>query len=188
MNKGVFEEHRKARITYDDHPDIADKIWMDKVNNIIYSHDPVRNSWLSSSRNHVIFFKKGRASGMCLPLSGTSLVESSLTTATTLNDEESLESLESIDKLFDIYMPGQKATIMGLFCRSDRGNHAQRFELRKNGECLYSFSYDGQHLFYINNSLNLELEPYDKVQLYVYKEKKPIKNTICRLETAWRYA
>ncbi len=185
MSKGVFEEHRKARITYGDSPDIADKIWMDKTNDLIYSYDSVRGVWLSSSRHHVIFYKKGRVSGMYLPLSTESLVETSL--ATTLLNTKNIDSIESLDSLLDVYIPGNYATIMSIFCRSQRGSLTQRFELRKNGQPFYNFSYGGQNLFYINNNLNLEMDPYDEIKLYIYKKKIALKNTVCRIETAWRY-
>lgn len=140
----------------------SDLFWLNPANKVIYSFDSVRNIWVSAHRSLFSFARKGNSDGMYLPLLG---------------------DLDSVD---DVYMPGSEATIISAFCRSVSGNVNKEFEIRVGGTSVYSFSYPGS-LTYNNNTLNIPIGIQDKVQVYVVKEGDNIKNTMCRLEVAWRY-
>jgi hypothetical protein len=85
-------------------------------------------------------------------------------------------------------MAGKSATIVGVFCRSKRGVKDMAFEIRKNGKTIFEFAYDGSGNFiYNNNELNLEIDSYDEIQIYVVKNNPGVVNTTCRLEISWRY-
>lgn len=149
-------------ISTGDNPVPSDLFWLNPANKVIYSFDSIRNIWVSAHRSLFSFARKGIADGMYLPLLG---------------------DLDSVD---DVYMPGSEATIVSAFCRSVSGNVNKEFEIRVGGTSVYSFSYPGS-LTYNNNTLNIPIGIHDKVQVYVVKPGSSVKNTMCRLEVAWRY-
>ena len=154
-------------------------IWLDPVSNSFYCFDPVRNSWLSSNKDYPLFSKTGSASGMYLPLVTDFSMSSS---ASAVGDASTTVSLD------DAYMPGKPSTITSIFCRSKRGAKDKQFAIKKNGGIIFTFEYDNSgDLIYNNSDLNLEIDSYDEIQIYVYKDKAGVVNTICRLEITWRY-
>ena len=162
MGKGLFTEHKRATIAFDTKPGINDRVWMDQSSGIIYNYDESRGIWLSASKHIFEFARKGASNGMYIPLLG---------------------DLDSID---DVYTTGKPAVITSIYCRSVKGNNEKEFELRKNGQSLFAFSYDNS-LEYNNNSLQFEIESIDEIQVYVSASGSSIRNTVCRVETAWRY-
>jgi len=163
MGKGIFYEHKKAQVTYDTQPATNDKVWIDQTSGIIYNYDGTRNVWLSTAKHTFEFARKGSAKGIYLPLLG---------------------DLEYSD---DVYMAGRQAAIIGIFCRSYSGENNAGFEIRINEEIVYEFYYNGTTRLYINNELDITIQPYDKIQVYVKKIGSGVTNTVCRIETAWRY-
>ena len=164
MGKGVFKEHTRIPVTFSSAPSVGDMVWIDQTTGIVYSYDATRGLWISAAKHIFEFARKGAADGMYIPLLGD------------LGDSE------------DVYMPGKTAVIISVFCRSKRGNSRKGFEIRKNGSLLYEFYYDGSdNRVYSNNVLNYNIEEYDKIQVYVKKEGTSVINTVCRIETAWRY-
>jgi len=163
MGKGIFHEHKRSQVTYDSSPSINDKVWIDQTSGIIYNYDDTRNEWLSASKHRFEVARKGSAKGVYLPLLG------------------------DLDYSDDVYMAGKKAVIVGVFCRSHSGDIDAGFEIRVNGSNVYEFYYNGVVRLYINNDLNFNIEQYDKVQVYVKQIGSGVNNTVCRIETAWRY-
>jgi hypothetical protein len=145
-------------------PTPGSKFWLQPLNNIVYCFDEVRDKWLSTNRNVFSFARKGNSRGMYIPLLG---------------------DLDAVD---DVYMPGKDSTIIGVFCKSNSGDESKGFEIRKNGTAIYTFSYDGSgSLTYSNSDLDLNINASDTIQVFVKKDGGNVINTICRIETAWRY-
>lgn len=161
--KGVFREHTTSNISYGEGPDVNDMIWIDNSTGIIYNYDSERASWLSSSRHTFEFARKGSAKGMYIPLLG------------------------DLDDIEDVYVAGKSAAIVSVFCRSRAGDKNMGFEIRKNGVSIYDFYYDGTSRLYSNDSLNFNLTLDDQIQVYVKLMGTGVLNTVCRIETAWRY-
>jgi len=163
MGKGLFKEHTRVAVTFDTKPALNDKVWIDQTTGLIYNYDNTREFWLSASKHRFEFARKGSANGMYIPLLGD------------LDDSE------------DVYMPAQESMVTSISCRSNSGNKDQGFEIRKNGSLLYEFYYDGTKRRYVNNSLSFSISVSDRIQVYVKKQGQGVKNTVCRVETAWRY-
>jgi len=162
MPKGQFSEHKRAIIGFDTTPALNEKVWMDQSTGIIYNYDASRSLWLSAAKHTFEFARKGASDGMYLPLLG---------------------DLDSVD---DVYTAGKAAVIISVYCRSKSGNNDKSFELRKNGQTIFNFSYDNA-LNYTNNNLNYTITSTDEIQVYVSSSGSSIRNTLCRIETAWRY-
>ncbi len=160
--KGCFEEHLKVPISFQDKPEVGDIVWMDRSTGIIYNFDNTRQLWLSTNKTSFEFARKGAADGMFLPLLG---------------------DLDAID---DAYVPGNKAIITSVICKSKTGNNEKLFDVFVNGSSVLNFNYDNKRL-YVNSNLNILIESEDEVQVYVNKGGSPVRNTSCRVETAWRY-
>jgi hypothetical protein len=164
MAKGIFQGHTKGLVAYGGQPTIGDILWIDPITNITYSYDAARNKWLSAEKPVFEYARKGAAKGIYLPLLG------------------------DLDDVDDVYMPNRSSTILGIFCRSKAGDLYADFELKKNSVTIYTFSYGGNtDRVFLTNSLNLNIEPMEKIQVYVAKSSTAITNTVCRVETAWRY-
>lgn len=164
MGKGVFEEHDRGTVNFGETPSIGELIWLDQTTGIIYNYDDTRDIWLSAAKHTFEFARKGASDGMYIPLLG------------------------DLDDSDDVYMAGKSAVIVSVFCRSKSGEESKGFEIRKNGNLLYEFYYNGSGtLVFINDELNYNIEVYDKIQVYTKKEGKAVNNTVCRVETAWRY-
>lgn len=164
MAKGIFQKHTTGLITYGGTPGVGDILWIDQTTNISYSYDTVRQKWLSTEKPVFEYARKGASKGVYLPLLG------------------------DLDDVDDVYMPSRPSTVLSIFCRSKSGDNEATFELRKSGETIYTFSYNGDaNLVFLNNDLNLNIEPTDKLQIYVSKNISITANVVCRVETAWRY-
>jgi hypothetical protein len=161
-NKGVFVKHMKSNISFENQPNSLDRIWMNPETKIIYKYDSNRGKWLSTNKDVFEFARKGAANGMHLPLLG------------------------DLDDVDDVYMTGTNATITSIFCRSKAGFDYKSFEIRKNSDLLFEFGYSGSRL-YINKSLNLDVDEYDEIQVYVKQSGPTVINTVCRLDINWRY-
>jgi hypothetical protein len=161
-------------------PKQGDKIWFDTNSGLIYCYDLIRESWLSSSKYYFCYSKKGKSSGMYLP----AILDSSSVSTYTL-----LDSYEEVNKVsLDGYAAARTATMTGVFCRSQLGQDDMTFYIMRNGIVVYTFSYDGSgSLRYLNNDLNIEIEPYDEIQVYVARKGQGVRNTFCRIEISWRY-
>lgn len=178
VHDGEPIEQESSDIIISSTPSVDSSFWMNQSDGFLYFYDSVRMSWLSSVKDYPIFSKKGRASGLYLPL----VTELSVQTIS-LEDEES-----TVITSDDAYMSGKLATIVGIFCRSKRGIKDMQFQIRKNGINIFSFAYDGSGSFiYNNNELNLEIDSYDGIQIYVVKKSSGVVDTTCRLEISWRY-
>jgi hypothetical protein len=177
---GVTTPYNSCQISIGDAPVQGDKIWFDVSSGLIYCYDSVRESWLGSSKYYFCYSKKGKSSGMYLP----AIVDSSSVSAYTL-----LDSYEEVSKVsLDGYVAASTATITGIFCRSRSGEDDMTFYIMKNSIVAYTFSYDGSgSLMYLNTELNIEVEPYDEIQVYVARQGRGVKNTFCRIEISWRY-
>lgn len=132
------------------------------IGSITYNLDLTRNKWLSSSKRKFEFARKGNSKGMYIPLLG---------------------DLDGID---DVYTPEKPSTVTGIYCRSASGNNDKDIHIRKNGSNIYTFNYSGS-LVYINNDLDFDIEITDMIQVFVDRSGSNIKNTVCRIEYAWRY-
>ena len=164
MGKGMFMEHTRKPITFGNTPSEGDMTWIDNNSGIIYNFDDTRGKWMSASRNVFEYARKGTAKGMYIPLLG------------------------DLDDSDDVYISIKNAIIVSIFCRSMGGDVNAEFELRKNGEMIYEFEYDGSNnRNYINTNLNLDINIYDKIQVYVNNVGSGTRNVVCRVETAWRY-
>lgn len=164
VSKGVFSPHKRTQVTFDVKPGVGDMVWIDQSNGVVYNYDDYRKTWLSASKDKLEYARKGAADGMYLPLLG------------------------DLDNSEDVYLPGKPSIIVGIFCRSKSGDKNKIFEIRKNGELLYNFSYDGSDdLLYINNLMDIAIEAYDRINVYVTREGTSVRNTVCRIETARRY-
>lgn len=161
--KGVFKEHTTSNISYSNNPNVGDVIWIDNSTGIIYNYDAYREAWLSASRHTFEFARKGTAKGMYVPLLG------------------------DLDDIGDVYVSGKTASIVSVFCRSHKGDKNMGFEIRKNGVSIYDFYYDGTSRQYTNDNLDFKLTPEDQIQVYVKQMGVGVLNTVCRIETAWRY-
>ncbi|HLD90949.1 MAG TPA: hypothetical protein VI911_08055 [Patescibacteria group bacterium] len=164
MAKGIFQRHTKGLVAYGGQPLIGDMLWIDPITNITYCYDVVRTKWLSAEKPVFEYARKGAAKGVYLPLLG------------------------DLDDTDDVYMPNRPSTVLGIFCRSKSGDAYTEFALKKNTATIYTFSYNGNaDRTFLINDLNLNIEPTDKIQVYVSKSSSAIINTVCRVETAWRY-
>jgi len=164
MGKGVFEAHTRMPVTFGSTPSVGDMTWINPNTGLIFNYDDSRNKWLSAAKHKFEYARKGSAKGMYIPLLG------------------------DLDDTDDVYMSGQASTIIGVFCRSKAGDNNMGFEIRKNGAMIYEFYYDGSNnKRYINNYLNFNIEEYDKIQVYIKQMGSGARNTVCRIETAWRY-
>ncbi len=164
MGKGLFKAHTKAQVTFDTKPAVGDMVWIDRTTGLMYNYDNVRGKWLSAAKHMLEYARKGASDGMYLPLLG------------------------DLDDTDDVYMTGQSSVIVNVFCRSRVGNKNKGFEIHKNGEFLFEFNYDGSsNRRYSNTNLDFSILPYDMIQLFVKKDGPPVRNTVCRIETAWRY-
>lgn len=164
MAKGVFQGHVTGMISYGGVPNLGDILWIDPATNISYSYDTVRQKWLSTEKPVFEYARKGASKGVYLPLLG------------------------DLDDVEDVYMPSRPSTIVSVFCRSKSGDVYTEFELRKNGTTIYTFGYNGNiNRVFLSNNLNLNIEITDKLQVYVTKSTTSVSNTVCRVETAWRY-
>lgn len=164
MGKGVFQEHTRRPVTFGEVPAPGDMTWIDPSTGLIYNYDESRNKWLSAAKHIFEYARKGAAKGMYIPLLG------------------------DLDDTDDAYMTGKSATMVGIFCRSKWGDESAEFEVRKNGVMLYEFAYDGSNKRrHINNNLDFSISEYDQLQVYIKPVGIGAQNTICRIETAWRY-
>ena len=159
---GIPLELVTAPIVIGGEPNPADIFWLNPENKMIYIFDELRNIWQSTHRGSFSFARKGNADGMYLPPLG---------------------DLDSVD---DVYMSGNNAAIVSVFCKSVSGDKNKEFEIRINKVPIYSFSYS-DNLIYSNNKLNIPIGIQDRIQVYVVKAGDKIKNTLCRLEIAWWY-
>ncbi len=159
---GVVPELVTAPIVIGGEPIPEDIFWLNPENKMIYIFDELRNIWQSTHRGSFSFARKGHSNGMYLPPLG---------------------DLDSVD---DVYMSGNNAAIVSVFCKSVSGEKNKAFEIRINKVPVYNFSYS-DNLIYSNNELNIPIGIQDRVQVYVVKDKGKVKNTLCRLEVAWRY-
>ena len=162
VHDGVFDLNNGYQVSLGTAPKPNDIIWLDSNTSLVYFKDINRDKWLSTSKHSFEFAKKGTSKGMYLPLLG------------------------DLDGSDDFYIPGMKATIMRLFCKSNSGNNSAGFELKKNGSVLYEFAYDGV-LYHIDENLDFDIEPHDEIQIYVKKGSTGVNNTICKIVIAWRY-
>jgi hypothetical protein len=145
-------------------PDTNSPFWLNPNDSMLYVYDSSRSAWLSTHRDLYSFARRGQADGMYLP------------------------PLGDLDSSDDVYMSERPATIVNVFCRSTSGDDDKEFEIRANGTTIHSFSYDGTgDMVYRSSNLNIELSVYDKLQVYVSKTGGKVYNTLCRIETAWRY-
>ena len=164
LHTGVCSTDEVTPIFVGSSPDPGIKFWLRPENNVVYCFDDVRSKWLSTNRNIYSFARKGNAKGMYIPLLG---------------------DLDAVD---DVYMPGKDSVIVSVFCKSCSGDETKEFEIRKNGIAIFTFSYDGSDsLIYSNNDLDLNVDASDTIQVFVTKSGGNVMNTICRVETAWRY-
>jgi len=181
VHDGMPVDQAGSQIYMGPSPDVNSPVWLDPSSNFFYCFDSVRESWLSSNKDYPVFSKKGSANGMYLPL----VTEFSLSSVSNPSDADSVSTVGSLD---EAYMPGKPATITGIFCRSKRGNKSMKFDIKKNSSTIFTFEYDGSgDLIYNNTDLNLEIDTYDEIQIYVYRKGSSVINTLCRLEIAWRY-
>ncbi len=164
MSKGVFQEHTRRPVTFGDVPAPGEMTWIDPNTGLIYNYDDTRSKWMSAAKHVFEFARKGAAKGMYIPLLG------------------------DLDNSDDVYMLGKSSVIVNVFCRSHTGDKNMGFEIRKNGDLLYEFYYDGSdNRRFSNDALSYDIEAYDKIQVYVKQMGSGVGNTVCRLETAWRY-
>ena len=164
MGKGVFHGHKKVSVTYGDQPNIGDMVWIDQTTGLMYNYDAVRGKWLSAAKHTFEYARKGSAKGMYIPLLG------------------------DLDDTDDVYMSAKSSTIVSVFCRSRAGDKGMGFEIRKNGSMIYEFYYDdSNNRRFSNSNLDFDIESYDKIQVYIKKMGSGARNTVCRIETAWRY-
>jgi len=162
MPRGLFIEHKNTMLSLEDKPKEHDTVWIDQTNGIIYNYDTTRVKWLSARKDRFEFARKGNSRSMYLPLLG---------------------DLDSVD---DVYSTERNATITSVWCRSRSGNKYKSFEIHKNGESVFDFSYNDSKI-YVANNLNIDILDTDTIQLYVDKEGKSVRNTVCRLGYSWRY-
>lgn len=164
MAKGVFEEHYRVKVAFGKEPSVGDMMWVDQTTGLVYSYDTTRSAWISTAKHMFEFARKGATDGMYIPLLGD------------LNDSG------------DVYMSGKSAIIVNVFCRSRSGNESKGFEIRKNGDLLYEFYYNGSgDRVFSSDGLNYNIEAYDMIQVYVKKAGEKVNDTVCRIETVWRY-
>jgi hypothetical protein len=177
----AIENGTSTQISISASPNQGDSVWFNINDNFIYGYDAVREKWLSANKDYPIFFKKGRTRGMYLPVATEFSVDGLSSSA-----EDELSDVSSSD---NAYMSGKSALITGVFCRSKRGKKDMKFDIIKNDAVIFTFQYDGSKSFiYNNNDLNLEINPYDEIQIYVHKMGAGVQDTLCRLEIAWRYS
>jgi hypothetical protein len=162
MGRGSFKNHKRMLVTFDTHPGDSDMVWVDQTNGVVYNYDLSRSKWLSTDKDILEFARKGAASGMYIPLLG---------------------DLSNID---DVYTVDYNATILGILCRSTDGNKNKAFEVMVNGNSILSFSYNNS-LIYSNDELDININKFDKINLYVNNNGKNIRDTVCRINLARRY-
>jgi hypothetical protein len=160
MSKGTFIPHTRTDVSLANAPRADDKVWMDPSSGIIYNYDEERNKWLSASKDVFEFARKNASSNMYMPLLG------------------------DLDDVEDVYTFRRNATIVGITCRSKQGNMSKSFSVKLNGSDILDFTYVNGT--YINPSLNIDVNAMDELQVYI-GSGGIVKNTVCRIEFAWRY-
>lgn len=160
MGKGTFIPHSRADVSLANAPRPDDKVWMEPSSGIIYNHDEERNKWLSASKDVFEFARKNASSGMYIPVLG------------------------DLDDVEDVYTFRRDATITGIICRSKLGYMSKGFIVKVSGANVLAFNYVNG--VYSNAALNIDVSAMDEIQVYI-GDGPYIKNTVCRIEFAWRY-